>query len=311
MLHPMKTMLVPMTERQVPFLSVCIVTRGRPALLRECLEIVINGQSLNREHYEVIVSDDDPENSAKKVVEEFSSVTWVSGPARGVAANRNKVAGQSRGEWIVFVDDDELPEPNWLAEVHKAALSGQWDVIEGVVQPTDYPDSIFWYAPTVESPGLFCTANLAIRRDAFVALGGFDERFAISHEDMDLGRRIRDAGVATTFLREAVVKHPARKQKLKTVFSRAVQQQYQTYRLLHPMSRGTLSGMGAAMRLSWWMMVYLFRCTRIHASVAGWQKWRSFCLESVIRVLCAPIAAVRIWRSDRGGPANEAGNHGC
>lgn len=306
----MKAMPVPVTEKQVPFLSVCIVTRGRPALLRECLEIVINGQSLSRECYDVVVSDDDPEQSAKKVVEEFAGVTWVSGPARGVAANRNKVVGQSRGEWIVFVDDDELPEPNWLAEVHKAALSGKWDVIEGVVQPIDYPDSIFWYAPTVESPGLFCTANLAIRRDAFVALGGFDERFAISHEDMDLGRRIRNAGVPTTFLREAVVKHPARKQKLKTVLTRAVQQQYQTYRLLHPMSRRTTSGIGAAVRLFRWTLVYLFRCTRIHASVAGWEKWRSFCLESGIRVLCAPVAAMRIWRSDRDSAVNEAGNHG-
>lgn len=305
-MNPVKAMPVRVTEKQSPFLSVCIVTRGRPALLRECLEIVINGQSLGREHYEVIVSDDDPKHSAKEVVGEFSGVTWVSGPARGVAANRNKVAGQSRGEWIVFVDDDELPEPNWLAEVHKAALSGKWDVIEGVVQPIDYPDSIFWYAPTVESPGLFCTANLAIRRDAFVALGGFDERFAISHEDMDLGRRIRNAGVPTTFLPEAVVRHPARRQKLKTVFTRAVQQQYQTYRLLHPISRGTMSGIGAAVRLSRWTMVYLFRCTRIHASVAGFQKWRSFCLESVIRVLCAPIAAMRIWRSDRDGSGNEA-----
>nr|WP_276617049.1 glycosyltransferase [Roseimicrobium sp. ORNL1] len=303
-------MLLPETEKQVPFLSVCIVTRGRPALLRECLEIVINGQSLSREHYDVIVSDDDPEHSAKKVVEEFAGVTWVSGPARGVAANRNKVVGQSRGEWIVFVDDDELPEPNWLAEVHKAALSGQWDVIEGVVQPTDYPDSIFWYAPTVESPGLFCTANLAIRRDTFVALGGFDEQFAISHEDMDLGRRIRNAGVPTTFLPKAVVKHPARRQKLKTIFTRTVQQQYQTYRLLHPTSRGAMSGIGAAVRLSQWTMVYLFRCTRINAAVAGWQKWRSFCLESGIRVLCAPIAAMRIWHGERDVPGNETENRG-
>ncbi|QIF02938.1 glycosyltransferase [Roseimicrobium sp. ORNL1] len=298
-------MPVPVTERHTPFLSVCIITRGRPALLRQCLERVVRGQLLERARYEVLVSDDDPQGSAREVVEQFDGVRWIQGPGRGVAANRNTVARGSTGEWIVFVDDDELPEANWLEEMHKAACTGRWDVIEGMVESVDYPDSIFWYAPSVMSPGVFCTANLAIRRELLFALGAFDERFAISHEDMDLGRRIRASGIATTFLPLALVKHPARKESLSTAFSRAIQQQYQTFRLLHGSDAPTLCGKMSALALPWWTIVYLYRCMRIEAAAEGVGRWKRYSIDSVIRLLCAPFAAVRFWRnelSQRRGP---------
>jgi GT2 family glycosyltransferase len=294
----MHAMPVSVTEKQIPLLSVCIITRGRPALLKQCLERVVRGQSLERAHYEVLVSDDDPQGSAREVVEQFDGVRWMQGPCRGVAANRNTVASGSTGEWIVFVDDDELPEANWLEEMYKAAHTGRWDVIEGVVESVDYPDSIFWYAPSVTSQGVFCTANLGIRRELLFALGAFDERFAISHEDMDLGRRIISSGVATTFLPQALVKHPARKESLSTAFSRAIQQQYQTFRLLYGSHAPTSSEKLSALALPWWTIVYLYRCMRIEAAAEGFRRWKRYSIDSVIRLICAPVAAVRFWRNE-------------
>jgi GT2 family glycosyltransferase len=277
---------------QAPYFSVCIITYRRPDLLAKCLERIAPGrQTLDAANYEVVVSDDCPEGSARQVVANGGFARWVKGPEQGVAANRNNAAQAARGEWIVFVDDDELPEPDWLEKLHEAAVSGTWDVIEGRVEPVDYPDSVFWYAPTVRQGGLFCTANLAIRRELLVKLGGFDQRLRVSHEDVELGGRIVASGCRTTFQGDAVVYHPARKSTFRQGWAKAVQQQYQTYRLNH--------GIGGdrpakPLHVLTWSFKYLYRTFRIQWAVVGVRRWRRFLCESVLRVLCCPAASLKL-----------------
>lgn len=215
-----------------PIFSVCIITFRRPALLKQCLACLApERQVLSAQLYEVIVSDDCPDASARNTVQACGFARWIQGPSQGIAANRNHVARASIADWIVFIDDDELPSPDWLSQIYELSRSGNWDVIEGRVEPVDYPDSIFWYAPIVRSAGMFCTANLAIKRALFFSVGGFDERLRVSHEDIELGERIKSAGLRSCFLESVCVLHPARRISLPQVVKRTIQQQCQSYLL--------------------------------------------------------------------------------
>src|SRR5260221_10177556 len=93
-------------------ISVIIPTCNRNDLLGKCLEKLQYGiQNLSMDEYEVIVSDDGIGNAAKEfIATSFPWAKWVEGPKRGPAANRNNGAKHAEGEWLVFVDDDVIPD---------------------------------------------------------------------------------------------------------------------------------------------------------------------------------------------------------
>jgi GT2 family glycosyltransferase len=210
--------------------SICIITFRRADLLRRCLECLSTQVKLFEPHqYEVLVSDDCPSQSSYEVVKQTGFATWIQGPNRGVAANRNNVANAAHSNWIIYIDDDEIPNGGWLTTIYNTISSDKYDVIEGKVEPINYPDSILWYAPVINFAGVYCTANLAIRRDKLINLGGFNEDLLVSHEDIEMGSRIRKAGLRTVYLEKAIVYHPARKMKLTDVWRRMIDLQHQSY----------------------------------------------------------------------------------
>lgn len=96
-------------SNNVPTISFAVVTRNRPESLNRTL------LSLSRQvpaPFEIIVSDDsNEENTAQtRVVAEAHNCTYVTGPRRGLYANRNFAASRCRGSHIRTVDDDhEFP----------------------------------------------------------------------------------------------------------------------------------------------------------------------------------------------------------
>jgi GT2 family glycosyltransferase len=70
------------------------------------------------------------------------------------------------------------------------------------------------HAPVNESGGRWWTSNLAIRREAFESIGGFDERYTVPHmEDADLRERAFAAKLAWRFAPDAIVDHPPRRER--------------------------------------------------------------------------------------------------
>jgi GT2 family glycosyltransferase len=194
--------------------SVVIPTRHRLESLAACLERLAPGaQTLDAAQYEVVVADDGDSGDTRALLERsFPWANWAAGPRRGPASNRNAGVRASRGEWIAFTDDDTLPDRDWLERLLAAsdgvqAVEGRTVCRIGVRSPREH-------APVNESGGCWWTSNLAIRRDAFDSIGGFDERFIVPHmEDADLRERAFAANVPWRFAPQAIVDHPPRRER--------------------------------------------------------------------------------------------------
>jgi GT2 family glycosyltransferase len=189
-------------------ISVVIPTFQRPESLRRCLEL-IGKQTLPREDFEVIVTDDSPDSTSHDMVREaFPWVQWTQGPKKGPAANRNHGASESKGEWIAFVDDDCEPVIGWLAAI---CSQREVDVVEGKTVCPSERDTPFEEKVENLRGGVFWSCNLAVRRLVFVRLGGFDEDFLeAGGEDMEFAWRIAGNRLRTRFVPGALVEHPPR-----------------------------------------------------------------------------------------------------
>ena len=275
------------------YLSICIITYKRSDSLKRCLNSVAhNLVHLQPNSYEVIVSDDCPSQSAFKVVKQFGFTKWIQGPGRGVAANRNNVVNAAIGQWILFIDDDEVADKYWLLHYKNAIFSGKYDVIEGRVQPTDFHDSILWYAPSISDGGAYCTANMAIKRATFSKLGGFNEKFSVSHEDVDFGLRIRNCGCRSLYLNQAVVYHPARRYTFTQVWNRLIDLQCQSYLTnSQPPYKITFNHLT---RLLSFCIKYWFRITRFELSARQGNHWRRPLQVMLLLLFASPVASVKL-----------------
>ena len=121
------------------------------------------------------------------------------GTRRGPAAARNQGWRQSRADWVVFLDDDVLPEDNWLERLASdlevpANVAGSAGRIH-VPLPADRPPTDWERNVKGLETASYATADMAYRRDVLVQVGGFDERFGRAfREDADLALRVLEAG---------------------------------------------------------------------------------------------------------------------
>lgn len=208
------------------FFSIIIPTCNRSDLLAKCLERLVPGvQTLQGVEYEIIVTDDGSEEDASAMIAaKFPCVKWVAGPRRGPAANRNSGARLAKGEWLVFLDDDVVPDMKLLEEYHKIILaSTACFAFEGAIFPDNWEllKKDLAECPVNITGGCFWSANICIQKDLFNSLDGFDETFLIAaQEDQDLFQRIQKLTIVY-FVCNAIVIHPVRimnlKQKIKSI----------------------------------------------------------------------------------------------
>lgn len=205
------------------FVSVVVPTYNRPDLLARCLECLTpEAQEFSAGAFEVIVTDDGREESTRTMIaSRFPWVKYIAGPGRGPAANRNNGARAASGEWLAFVDDDCLPQPGWLASIQRVAREQGVEVVEGKTVIPDRVDNPFLQGVENLTGGVFWSCNLAVRKETFLELGGFDEDFLeAGGEDMEFAWRIQQRKVNAKFCPEALVFHPVRPASLKTLIWR-------------------------------------------------------------------------------------------
>jgi GT2 family glycosyltransferase len=193
-------------------LSVVVPTCQRSTLLAACLrKLHPNVQSLEQD-YEVIVSDDSKDAVTEQLLGcEFPWVKYTRGPRAGPAANRNSAARRAAGDVLCFIDDDCVPDEQWLRELLNASVQDGC-VLEGRTLPLGTIRSPLEHVPVNATGGYLWSCNFAIRTADFQALGGFDEAFPYAAmEDIDLRRRVLRSGLRVEFVPSAIVFHPPRR----------------------------------------------------------------------------------------------------
>jgi GT2 family glycosyltransferase len=195
-------------------LSVIIPTCNRNDLLSKCLnQLSPATQGIDKDSYEVIVTDDSRDNIAKSLIEEnYNWVKWIEGPKKGPAANRNNGAQHADSDWLVFLDDDCLPQKDWLLSYqYQIQNNAPETVFEGCTMADRPRKRLDEESPVNLNGGNLWSCNFAIHKSIFNRLNGFDESFPFAAmEDVDFHIRVlRLANVV--FVPGAVVIHPWRR----------------------------------------------------------------------------------------------------
>ncbi|QUM82856.1 glycosyltransferase [Moritella sp. 5] len=94
---------------------------------------------------EVIVVDNDEQGYAEKLVKAQAAlmnipVFYRQETAKNIALARNCSMDNTKGEWIAFIDDDEVADPDWLTQLLATAQTYQADAVFGRVKST-YPNN--------------------------------------------------------------------------------------------------------------------------------------------------------------------------
>ncbi|WP_182885812.1 glycosyltransferase family 2 protein [Microbispora sp. H10885] len=204
---------------QGPAVTVVIPTIGRPSLAATLAAIGPREAAGPQEGDgpEVIVVDDRPGEDAEALPVPAGVRVLRSG-GRGPAAARNVGWRAATTPWVAFLDDDVVPGPGWaralaadLARLpaHVGGSQGRLEVpLPGSAEgrrPTDAERNTAGLAGAD-----WITADMAYRRTALEATGGFDERFPGAYrEDADLAIRVERAGFCLV-KGERLTRHPVR-----------------------------------------------------------------------------------------------------
>ena len=231
--------------RQVPWLryrhaedavSIVIPTRDRPELLERCLAALQSNAGVRRAELVVVDNGSTDPRVAELLrnIERERSLTVVTSAApfnfprlcnAGVAAAKGRVV-------ILLNNDTEVSDPGWLDELVSLAVRPRIGAVgplllypNGLVQSAGVllgvnrtaTSALAGFAPADAVVQAWCASRrrvsavlgacLAIERDKYFAVGGLDERFAVSHNEVDFCLRLEVVGLANLFTPFARVVH--------------------------------------------------------------------------------------------------------
>ena len=209
--------------------SIVVPTRNRSVLLRELLNSLL-AQDIDPSTYEIIVVDNCSKDDTAQMIEALQAehpgriVYHPLVQDRGPVHARNVGATVARGRVIALTDSDCRAQSDWLRNGLKP-FEGPVAFVSGAV--LDKPEQklrLFSgsYSPVTSEHPTYPACNIFYRRDVFLGMNGFDESLyfrnfidgkPVECADTDLAWRIRDAGHANAFARNAVVYHEVANRK--------------------------------------------------------------------------------------------------
>jgi glycogen synthase len=209
-----------------PSVSVVINTYNRAPSLESTLQAM---PRQNYPNFEVIVVNGPSTDSTLDVLKAHcSSIRVGSCAERNLSVSRNVGIAMARGEFVAFIDDDAVPDEDWLVDAIAAFDSDEVAGVGGFVYDhTGYklqytytlcdrmgnayhnvavPMPEFCYPGCSRYPALLGT-NSIFRRAALLEVGGFDEQFDYFLDETDVNLRLVDAGYVLRQIPSAFVYH--------------------------------------------------------------------------------------------------------
>ena len=211
-----------------PEISVVIVTWNGRMYLEDCLRAALAQSGVTAEI--ILVDNGSSDGTADFVRTTFPQVRLIElSDNHGFAGGSNAGAKAARGDFLAFLNNDTIPDSAWLRSLRNGV-----DARSSFLLATSR--IVYMHDPSIidsAGDGLFraggafkrhhgtaadaaassrevfgmCGAACLISRKVFEELGGFDEDFFASHEDVDLSYRARLRGYRCRYVADAIVKH--------------------------------------------------------------------------------------------------------
>jgi hypothetical protein len=192
--------------------------------LRRLLEALAAQRTTGLFTFDIIVVDNDRSETARPVCEWFRAISRVPlgydvEPIQNIALARNRAVGQATGDYLAFIDDDEIPDDTWLLRLFETRERFQSDGVLGPVLPVYEEEPPAWvlkgrfHERPEHQTGLVLrwdqtrTGNVLLRRDV---LGGkpapFDADFGMGGEDREFFKGAIARGCRFVWCAEAPVR---------------------------------------------------------------------------------------------------------
>ncbi len=200
-----------------PSISVVICSYNGARTIRDTCEAI---HRLEYPDFEVIIVDDGSTDDTADIARGYG-FRVISTENQGLSAARNIGWQAATGEIVAYVDDDAYPDPHWLQYLAVTFLDtdhvgvggpnlpppGDGPIAECVANAPGGPVHVLLSDQVAEHiPG----CNMAFRRAALEAIGGFDPRYRTAGDDVDACWRLRDQGWTIGFHPAALVWHHRR-----------------------------------------------------------------------------------------------------
>lgn len=211
-----------MTEAVSKTVSVIIPTYYRYEYLADLLKI-LSFQTVCP--LEIIIADQTPqEDRPAEFYEQFDNkiIRVINVDKPSLTVPRNIAARESKGEILLFLDDDIIVGDDFIESHIRVMEKEHVDAVNGAVTmkeqlPEEYPWDIkkmdpirfFLAAPNYEWSGMMLgisSCNFSIKKDIFMAVGGFDENLP-RMVDFELGYRLFKYGAKIYFSHEPFARH--------------------------------------------------------------------------------------------------------
>jgi len=189
-----------------PLVTVIVAVHNGQRFLRPALESLY---AQDYEPFEVVLIDDGSTDGSSEIARSFPSIRYVYQENRGQAAARNAGLLAARGEFLAYLDDDDLIPPHKLRRQAEylianpdvgCVLGRQQIMLEPGVEPPEWlkRDTIFGDLDGI--PFVSAMIRTELMRD----VGGFDPSYRFA-EDRDLFVRLREHGVRIGVLPEILL----------------------------------------------------------------------------------------------------------
>ena len=200
-----------------PFISVILCSYNGSATIAETCEGLAR---LDYPNCEVIVVDDGSTDDTPDIARryDFNVVTVANG---GLSRARNIGLEHANGSIVAYIDDDAWPDPHWLKYIAWTFMTSDHVAVGGpnISPPEDgLAAECISHAPggatavllTDTSAEHLPGCNMAFRRDALQSVGGFDARFRIAGDDVDVCWKLQEQGWTLGYHPSALVWHHRR-----------------------------------------------------------------------------------------------------
>lgn len=205
------------TDLDWPRISVIVCSYNGERTLRDCFEGLLQ---LEYPDFEVIVVDDGSNDATAAIAGEYG-LRVIATERHGLGSARNTGLDAATCEIVAYLDADAYPDPHWLTYLASVFLKTTHAGVGGpnIAPPHDGavaacvaaapggPVHVLLSDSEAEHvPG----CNAAFRTDSLRSIGGFDPRFRVAGDDVDVCWQLQERGLTIGFSPSAVVWHHRR-----------------------------------------------------------------------------------------------------